>query len=392
MHFGGIKIMQRENKRKLLILLILLLLFIIGAGFLLFNREKLHLNYLDYFTGDVAVMKPDKKIESAEIKKKLFNKDRVITGDESKAYIQLDRYHLVELDSNTELNMESLADNIDSPDGDTILDLIKGKIKAYAQKTVRNGEFKIKAGKSIINIRDSIFSMEHQADVLKIEIKEGSLSITPEGDGEETILSAGEKALITSNNIIKDKMISDDFPAFENIGRLRPIIDIQTATREYIIDYFRIGSFLEDKNLSRKDEPEKSDTTPSADNKNKQKIIEKEKLTTGTRLNVNALIANGVEKSEAADISKLIYSILVSSKGKDKVIYREVDGRSKSANRQLAGRVSKLGNTVIVSVNITDGESGKVLFNQAAAIKENDSIETVLQGLAEKIISAGDIW
>jgi len=388
--YGEMNAMHKKDKRKLLILVPILFLMVMAI--LLIRKEKLHLSYLDYFTGNAAVLKPDGNIEPAEIRKKLFNKDRVITYDESKAYIQLDSNHLVELDPNSELDMESFTENIDSPDGDTILDFIKGKIKAYAKKLLQKGEFKIKAGKYVVNIRDAIFSIEKNADILKIEIKAGSLSITPEAGGEETILSAGEKALITGNNITKEKMTGDSLPAFENINRLRPIIDIQTASKEYIIEYFRIKAIQGENSLAEKEEPVKPDRTLPSDNKNKQKINESDKTHGVTRLNVNSLTANGIEKNEAADISKIIYSRLVSSKGKDKVIYRLADGNSKGANRQLTGRVSRLGSVKIVSVNVLDVESGKVLFNKTVKINESDQMQSVLEGMADKIVSTGEIW
>lgn len=92
------------------------------------------------------------------------------------------------------------------------------------------------------------------------------------------------------------------------------------------------------------------------------------------------------------DISKIIYSRLVSSKSKEKVIYRLVDGNSKGANRQLTGRVSRLGSLKIVFVNVLDVESGKILFTQTVKINENDPIQPVLEGVADKIVSTGEIW
>lgn len=127
------------------------------------------------------------------------------------------------------------------------------------------------------------------------------------------------------------------------------------------------------------------------DNRNKKKSAYSDTETI-IRLNINTLTASGIENNEAVDITKIIYSRILSSKGKDAVIYRSVDGSSKKANRILSGRINKLEGTIVVSVKVTDVERGKVVFNYTERINQSDSIKIVLESLADKIIADGEVW
>jgi hypothetical protein len=229
--------MLKKDKRKLLILLVFLL-FLILTAILLLNREKPHFNYLDFYTGKVEVLKQDNISEPAEIKKKLFLSDKVKTREQSQAYIQFGEDHLIKVNQNTELEMITLPGKINSSDEETTLNIIKGKISINAGKLTPGGKLNIQSGMGIIAVRGTIFSVEREGDILKVEVKERKVSIAPGAGSEEIILSAGEKVAQSGSETKKEKMNSDDDQTFENIGRLRPIINIESASDEYIEKYF----------------------------------------------------------------------------------------------------------------------------------------------------------
>jgi len=349
------------------------------------DNKKLHYNYLDFYTGKVEVLKPDKKVEPADIKKKLFLSDIIKTYEASKAYIQFGNDHLVEVGQNTEIAMAALPADNNAAGLQTELNLTKGKIFIIARKLIPGGVFNIKIGTTTVAIRGTIFSIELDSDNLKIDVREGKVAVTPGQGGNATFIEAGEKISISGKEIKKEKMNAEDNSLFSDISSLQPIENIQTATKEYIIDYF---SRILNTDNKKKELPDNSKIIPGK----KEFRTDDTGPSTDIRLNINTLTSSGIEKNEAEDITKIIYSKIVSSKGKDKVIYRQADGSSKKANRILSGRVSKLGSIKIVSVKVTDVENGKVLFNLTEKINESDSMQAVLENIADKIISDGEIW
>lgn len=109
-------------------------------------------------------------------------------------------------------------------------------------------------------------------------------------------------------------------------------------------------------------------------------------------LNIITLEANGIERNEAIEITKILYLKILSSKGKERVIYKTVDGTARKGNRTLSGRINKIEDKFVVSVKITDLAKGKVVFNYTERINQGDSLQAVLESLAEKINSDGEVW
>ena len=344
----------------------------------------LHFNFLDFYIGKVEVLKSDNIIEPAEIKKRLLSSDIVRTFEESKAYIQFGDDHIVEVNPNSELAMNILPASINSANEKTELNLMAGKVSISAHKLTSHGELKVKSGNIIIAVRGTVFSIERIGDNLKVDVREGKVSITFDSGVEETIIESGEKAFITDSKIIKIKMNDDDISLFNIIEKIQPIDNIQWISNDFIIDYFN-SILKQDKKQKVKSENFK--IIPLDKNRTSDAEISE-----GPRLNINTFTANGIEKNEALEITKIIYSRLVSLKGKDKVIYRSIDGSLKKVNRTLTGRISKLGSVKLVSVNVLDIESGKVLFSQTLKINENDSAQTLLESMADKIISSEKIF
>ncbi len=109
------------------------------------------------------------------------------------------------------------------------------------------------------------------------------------------------------------------------------------------------------------------------------------------RLSINRMDAEGIDKKTVSNIAEILHKELQAIKGANRVVYREKDGVSKSTNRQLVGRISKLGKSYVLSIKIIEGEKGKVLFNRTVTAKES-SIDDSLEDIAEEIGDEDGIW
>lgn len=139
----------------------------------------------------------------------------------------------------------------------------------------------------------------------------------------------------------------------------------------------------------KKDETVNTEILPEKKNKQKSENTGSDRT---IRLNINTLSATGMDNKEAVDITKIIYSKIASSKGKDIVIYKLVDSSSKKTNRSLSGMINKREGTILVNVKVTDTERGKVVFNCTEIINKSDSMQSILEKLADKIIADGEVW
>ena len=109
------------------------------------------------------------------------------------------------------------------------------------------------------------------------------------------------------------------------------------------------------------------------------------------RLNINKLESQGIDKKIISRIAEKLHAKLASLRGKNKVLYRGKDGVAKSANRQLAGRISKLGSKYILTIKVIEGEKGSMLFNKTVSTKEKD-LDDEIDDIAEDISDDENIW
>lgn len=109
------------------------------------------------------------------------------------------------------------------------------------------------------------------------------------------------------------------------------------------------------------------------------------------RVSVNKMESEGVDTKIVKRATELIYKKLQELKGKNRVVSREIDGVDKSANRQLIGRLSKLGAKIVITVKVVEGERGKLVFNETAIVKESDLDDAILD-IAENIADKDEVW
>lgn len=108
------------------------------------------------------------------------------------------------------------------------------------------------------------------------------------------------------------------------------------------------------------------------------------------RLNINKPASEGVDEKIVTRVAEKIYEKLREEKGSI-ILYREKDGISKSANRQLAGRISILGKKYILTIKVVEGEKGQLLYNRTITVLEGD-LDSELEDIAEEISGNDDIW
>lgn len=111
-----------------------------------------------------------------------------------------------------------------------------------------------------------------------------------------------------------------------------------------------------------------------------------------TRLGINRIKVNKVDEKIAREITSMLYNKLRYMMGADRIVYREKDGISKSINRQLVGRVSKLGKDFLLSIKVVEVEKSKLLFSETVVIKKNDNLDNAIDQIVNKICNKESIW
>ena len=124
--------------------------------------------------------------------------------------------------------------------------------------------------------------------------------------------------------------------------------------------------------------------------KEKQRFARKE-APVGTRLGITIFKTDEAHKEIASEISNRLYNSLKKLKGDSRIVFRD-NNISKSVNRLLLGRLSKVGNTYLLSLRIIDAESGKLYFDKLFTYNKIEDLHNKLDRIAGQISSKGEIW
>jgi len=166
------------------------------------------------------------------------------------------------------------------------------------------------------------------------------------------------------------------------------------------IDIFT-GEMLDDKNIVGLDDFKSERLSVAFSNTNvvgeEEKTdlfekLDKKQTPVEIRLGITILKASGGNVNEASAITSNIYNRLIVLKGSNRVIYRKIDGSSKSVNRLLIGRLSKLGKDYILAIRVVEGQNGAQLYNKRLIYEEGDNIENYLDSIAKEISNKDEIW
>jgi hypothetical protein len=110
-----------------------------------------------------------------------------------------------------------------------------------------------------------------------------------------------------------------------------------------------------------------------------------------TRLCINKIESEGVDTKITTRLTAGLHKKLQELKGTERVVSREIDGISKSANRQLTGRIGKLGEKYVITIKVIEGEKGRLVFNETDIVKES-GLDSTIEDIAGKIADKDEVW
>ncbi len=171
--------------------------------------------------------------------------------------------------------------------------------------------------------------------------------------------------------------MSADETGFIYIRQLKPITDIRSATEDYIRNYFML--ILKPDNNNHYINSHRRNIRDKENEESRNTIVK-----SGVRLNVNTLAAGGISSNESLELTKRIYIKLRSAIGSDKVVSRDIDGKGKTANRQLTGRVNRIGDNTVISISIVHGETGAVLFSKTVQLKKEQAVAEAIDAITDE--------
>jgi hypothetical protein len=115
------------------------------------------------------------------------------------------------------------------------------------------------------------------------------------------------------------------------------------------------------------------------------------KVVLTNRLGITQILSDKQDEELASAITDKLCSSLKNIKSTDKIVFRKTDGIDKSVNRILTGRLSRAGNTYLLSLSIANAETGKILYDKNYSFKETDQIDGIINKAAENIGSSKEV-
>ncbi len=103
------------------------------------------------------------------------------------------------------------------------------------------------------------------------------------------------------------------------------------------------------------------------------------------RLGISTLTSDVLDEKTVRGITLKLYNKIRTGKGPDSVVYRNLDGISKSVNRQLYGTVNKLGSRYAVNIKIVNSEKGNIVFGKVKLVDDIKEIDSTIEEIANEI-------
>lgn len=110
------------------------------------------------------------------------------------------------------------------------------------------------------------------------------------------------------------------------------------------------------------------------------------------RLGITQILSDVESEEFALILTDKLFTRLKDIKNQDMVIYRKTDSMGRSINRLLTGRLNKVGSTYLLSISITNAETGKILFDKNYSFKETDEADEIIKNAADTISNNKNIW
>lgn len=373
-------------KIKSAVQIVIIILLCIASAYIFYLRNKLtvNINYLNFYLGKVEVIRNDSAALPASIKMPLYLSDIIKTYVKSRVWIQCGADNLIEVDELSELSMRSLPDRIESAAEKTELQLISGKIKAFSAKLTDKGEFHVRAGAKTVAVRGTLFSVELHGSDLTVLVCEGEVSVFSDESSGVSTVKAGQRAFFADDNVKIETMNEADKGTFASMLKLEPFPGIPCTPAQYIDTYYR--KILNIDNDSGSDSTYRNNKIPDKPEQ-EEDILPPEG---GVRLGVVTFKGAGVDQSEVLDVTQQFYNGLTAVKGKNLVVRHGTLGRS--VNRQLTGRISALGATRILAVNVLNVQTGKIIITRTITIRPDDDIPALIGALVKYISESDAVW
>ena len=158
----------------------------------------------------------DANWQAASVGQKLSKGDKVRTGDNSAATLTLDEGSKIELSAGSEFSVQSLNRDSATEEMETILALMKGKLKADVTPLKGTSKFEIETPAVVAAVRGTTLGLTINADgSISASDDSGSIDLIHEGENSFTAtLEGGEEALISYNptsGVIKVTSIKGSF-------------------------------------------------------------------------------------------------------------------------------------------------------------------------------------
>ncbi len=171
--------------------------------------------FLAQVQGAVTVIHGDAP-QAAAPPQELFEQDRIVTGLNSKAYLEFQNGGIVEVGPSTDATVSKLEITGDDFKAKFLLAL--GKLKAKVKKlTTATSTFEIDAGGLVAGVRGTVFGVDYDPTQKQVAAKTFEGSIYTQVGGKEQIVNKGMSMLVGKKGIpILGPLTGADIASFKS--------------------------------------------------------------------------------------------------------------------------------------------------------------------------------
>ncbi len=192
--------------KKILISIIILSLYFISCS----KKQNLpEFGIIKFYSGSVKVITAS-GAKNAELKLILYNNDKIITGNSSRADIQLGDFGIIRIAENSETTLKAILDKAE----EYTAKLNSGEILCKIEKLKKGQSVNIETPTAVAGVRGTTFLVKSQKDKSEVAVADGKVSVASKKEPEKkVIVSRNQSAAIDSKNntlkLLKNIKISD---------------------------------------------------------------------------------------------------------------------------------------------------------------------------------------
>ena len=181
--------------------LLLTLGMVLGTGSVWAAREARQAE-LSHATGKVEWLKSGEATwQSASVGQKLAGGDKVRTGEDGEGTLTLDDGSKIQLFANSEFSVQTLTKDTANEEMDTILALMKGRLRADVTPLKGNSKFEIETPSVVAAVRGTTLEITINPDgSISVTSDSGKVELIHKGENKfDAMLENGDKAEISYN-------------------------------------------------------------------------------------------------------------------------------------------------------------------------------------------------